>query len=89
MKRLILASMLLATPALAQQPPAPAGQRAWEIMFQREAAAHQSDLGAAVQMQDQIAALTKQEEADKKTIADLTAKAAGVPAEKIDPKLAK
>ncbi len=71
MKRLILASLLLATPALAQQPPTP-GQRATEIMLQREIAAHQQDLGAAVQLQDQVAALTKQTEEDKKQIADLT-----------------
>jgi hypothetical protein len=77
MKRFILASLLLATPALAQQP-APAGQRALEIMLNREVAAHQNDLGAAVQLSDQNAALTKQ-------VADLTKerdtlKAAATPA---------
>jgi hypothetical protein len=64
MKRIILASLLLSAPALAQQPPTP-GQRATEIMLQREIAAHQQDLGAAVQLQDQVTALTKQ-------VADLT-----------------
>jgi hypothetical protein len=59
MKRFILASLLLATPALAQQP-APAGQRAWEIMRDREVAEHRSDFGADFQFQDQTAALQKQ-----------------------------
>lgn len=74
MKRLILVSLLFVTPALAQQstqPPSP-GQRAIEIMLQREISAHQQDLGAAVQLQDQVIALTKETEADKKQIADLT-----------------
>lgn len=60
MKRVIVALSLLATPAIAQQPPSPPGQKAWEIMFNREVAVHQNDLGAALQMQDQITDLTKQ-----------------------------
>lgn len=66
MKRIVLALALalLAVPALAQQPPSPS-QRATEIMLQREIAAHQQDLGAAVQLQDQVQTLTKQ-------VADLT-----------------
>lgn len=64
MKRFVLASLLFAAPAMAQQPETP-GQRATEIMLNREIAAHQQDLGAAVQLQDQVAALTKQ-------VADLT-----------------
>jgi polyhydroxyalkanoate synthesis regulator phasin len=67
MKRIILASMLLATPAMAQQqPPTPPGQKALEIMLSRETTAHQSDLGAALQLSDQVDALKKQ-------VADLTA----------------
>ena len=56
MKRFILAPLLLATPALAQHP-APAGQRAWEIMHNREVAEHQNDFGADFKFQDQTAAL--------------------------------
>jgi hypothetical protein len=67
MKRSILAAMMLATPAMAQQPPPmPPGQKALEIMLARETAAHQNDLGAAVQLNDQVEALKKQ-------VADLTA----------------
>lgn len=65
MKRFAFAAaMIAAAPALAQQSESP-GQRATEIMLNREIAAHQQDLGAAVQLQDQVATLTKQ-------IADLT-----------------
>jgi polyhydroxyalkanoate synthesis regulator phasin len=78
MKRLILASLMLATPALAQQPSAPPGQKALEIMLNREMGAHQADLGAALQLSDQVDALKKQ-------VADLTAEntklKAPVPAE--------
>lgn len=74
MKRLVLISLLLATPAMAQQPPS-SGQRATEIMLNREIAAHQQDLGAAVQLQDQVAALQKQVADLTKENADLKAKA--------------
>lgn len=77
MKRLIpaLALALLAAPALAQQPPADTpAQKAAEVMYSREVQSHQADLVAAIQMQEKIATLTKQADADKKTIADLTAK---------------
>jgi hypothetical protein len=67
MKRIILASLLLATPAMAQQqPPTPPGQKALDIMLNREIAAHQADLGVALQLTDQVADLKKQ-------VADLTA----------------
>lgn len=64
MKYLILALTILATPALADT--APPGQRAVELLLERERFAHQNDVGAALQLQDQVAALTKQ-------VADLTA----------------
>lgn len=86
MKRLILASLLFAAPALAQQPPIPPGQKAAVVMYNREVDSHQQDLVAIFQLQDQVAALTKQAEADKKQIADLTAK---VPPEKTEPVPAK
>jgi hypothetical protein len=56
--RVILSSLLLATPALAQQAPPP-GQRAWAILYQREVGAHQIDLATAVEYQDLNTALTK------------------------------
>jgi hypothetical protein len=64
MKRLIPFFLLLAGPALAQQP-APASQRATEILLNRAIVSDQSDLVGAIQLQDQVAALTKQ-------VADLT-----------------
>jgi hypothetical protein len=75
MKRFILAPLLLATPALAQQP-APAGQRAWEIMHNREVAEHQNDFGADIQFQDQTAAQAKQVTDLTKERNDLKAKTA-------------
>ena len=59
MKRTILASLLLATPALAQQQPAP-GQRAWEIMSQQCLMREQNATGAALEQSDKVATLTKQ-----------------------------
>jgi hypothetical protein len=67
-KRLILASLLLTAPAALADDAKPApGLRALELMLSREIAAHQNDLGAAIQLQDQVADLTKQ-------LADLKAK---------------
>ena len=65
MKRIItaIAALLLATPALAQQPPAaPAapGQRAWELMDQQCTLREQNATGAAIEQSDKVAALTKQ-----------------------------
>lgn len=63
LRRLAFALTLFATPAAADEPkPAPAtpGQRADEILLNRERTEHQIDLGAAVQFQDQVSALTKQ-----------------------------
>ena len=59
MKRIFLALMLFATPALAQQQPAP-GQRAWEIMDQQCMLREQNATGAALEQSDKVAALTKQ-----------------------------
>ena len=57
-KRLIIASLLLATPALAQQ--AAPGQRAWELMDQQCMLREQNATGAALEQSDKVAALTKQ-----------------------------
>lgn len=69
MRKIILlaAFALVATPVMAQQqPPTPPGQKALEIMLNREIAAHQADLGVALQLTDQAADLKKQ-------VTDLTA----------------
>ena len=70
MRRLVIALALTAAPALAQQ--VPPGQTAWQIMYQREVAAHHDDLGAAVQLeadkaalQARVDALTKERDALK------------------------
>ena len=67
MKRLALLSLLLATPALGQQPPQPPEQQAWQIMYSREVIAHHVDLASVLKQQAQIEALTKE-------VADLKAK---------------
>lgn len=85
MKRLILALSILATPALAQQGPT-ADQYIGSL--QVTVSDSLTQIKAALGQRDQqIAALTQQvaadktaAEADKKTIADLTAKAAHPPA---------
>ena len=70
-----LLPLLLATPAMAQQPPPMPEQQAWQIMYSREVIAHQQDLAAALKQQAQIDALTKE-------VADLKAKLpAKLPAE--------
>ena len=76
MRRFVFPLLLLATPALAQQPPPmPPDQQAWQIMYSREVIAHQQDLAAALKQQAQIDALTKE-------VADLKAKLpAKLPAE--------
>ena len=62
MKHIItaIAALLLATPALAQQPPAAPGQRAWELMDQQCTLREQNATGAALEQSDKVAALTKQ-----------------------------
>lgn len=57
MKRIILASLLLATPALAQTPPDPA-VRAWQLMYQQATAREQIATSAALELQDKVQALT-------------------------------
>lgn len=86
MKRYIIALSILATPALAQQQPQYTPLNV-TLLHQAESceAAANTVIGQA---KDQIAALTKQTEADKKTIADLTAKTASAP-EKVDPQATK
>lgn len=84
MKRLVLAFALLATPAFAQQTPTP---EQYAGNLQVEISDGLTTLKSIITQQgQQIATLTKQTEADKKTIADLTAK---VPAEKTEPAPAK
>jgi hypothetical protein len=68
MKRLILIIVLL-VPLTARAQPAQTGptasQRATETMLSREIVAHQNDLAAAMQLQDEVTGLQKQ-------VADLT-----------------
>lgn len=80
MKRIILASLLFATPALAQQASQAANQpttaeqlQATQIELQRERAAHDGDLAYAVKLsaqnealQKQVAELTKELKASQK-----------------------
>jgi hypothetical protein len=74
MKRLILIGLLVAGPAVAQIPTASQTQRATEIMLSREMTAHQADLAAAVQQQDQITDLNAKLTAVTKERDDLKAK---------------
>lgn len=53
MKRIVLASLLFATPALAQQQPPP-GMRAWQLMQQQADLREQNATAAALAAQDQI-----------------------------------
>jgi hypothetical protein len=72
MKRLILAALLLSTPAFAQQAPT-----AEEYIGGLQVAVSDSLTkikATLVQRDQQISALTKQAEVDKQTIVDLTAK---------------
>lgn len=74
MKQLILASLLLATPAVAQQAPTPDQYiGALQVTISDSLTRIKT---AMTQRDQQIAALTKEAEADKKQIADLTAKLA-------------
>lgn len=73
MKRLILASLLLATPALAQQPQ----YTPLNVTLLHQAESCEMVASAQITaMSAQIATLTKQAETDKKQIGDLTAKVA-------------
>jgi hypothetical protein len=73
MRRIIIAANHFATPALADQAPPAPGQRSAELLLERERAQHQQDLGAALQLQDQVATLQKE-------IADLKAPKTATPA---------
>lgn len=83
MKPMLFAALLFASsPALADDPkPAPAtpGQRSVEILLSREINAHQADLGAAIQLQDQNTALAKQVDELTKERDALKAKAKAEP----------
>lgn len=59
MKYFVVAGLLLAVPAMAQQVEPPR-QRAIEMMLSREIATHESDLAVGLQMQEQIASLQAQ-----------------------------